>query len=135
MGTICCYSSPHDENVAREITGRIRKLVEEHNKTAGQFRLASDRLRHRTSSAAGIKDIFERADNDMYKNKFERSDEMKRKTINFLLDLSYKKDFSERADERLRRMVLVLGQAVGMSVEEIKKSCFCPVFTISARSE
>ena len=112
-----------DENVAREITGRIRKLVEEHNKNGRTIPISlSIGCATGTSSAAGIKDIFERADNDMYKNKFERSDEMKRKTINFLLDLSYKKDFKrERADERLRRMVLVLGQAVGMSVEEIKK--------------
>ena len=116
-----------DENVAREITGRIRKLVEEHNKNGRTIPISlSIGCATGTSSAAGIKDIFERADNDMYKSKFERSDEMKEEDHQFFADLSYKKDFKrERADELVARMVLVLGQAVGMSVE-IKNPTFVP---------
>lgn len=112
-----------DENVAREITGRIRKFVEEHNKNSRTIPLSlSVGYATGTSSKVGIKDIFERADDNMYKNKFERSDEVKKNIINFLLALSDKTDFrGEYGDERLRRMVLVLGQAVGMSVEEMNK--------------
>jgi HD-GYP domain-containing protein (c-di-GMP phosphodiesterase class II) len=69
----------------------------------------------------GAKEIFKQADSSMYNDKFERSDLVKRTFIDSLLSLVAEKDFrNEGQEERLRRLVLLLGQAVGMPFQEIR---------------
>jgi HD-GYP domain-containing protein (c-di-GMP phosphodiesterase class II) len=58
----------------------------------------------------------------MYKNKFERSDEVKKSIIDFLLSLLKDRDFrSEGYEKRLQCMALLLGQAIGIPVKEMDK--------------
>ena len=56
----------------------------------------------------------------MYINKFERSDEVKKGLINFLISLLKERDFrSEGYEKRLHCMALLLGQAIGMPAKEM----------------
>jgi len=111
-----------DETTVKEIAARIHRALEEYNREKGilplslsvGFATGFDPLR-------GINEIFKQADSNMYKNKFERKEGVKKKIIDHLLSLLAEKEFrDEKYEERLQRMVLLLGQAIGLPYEELK---------------
>lgn len=110
-----------DVNIVKEIAGRINKAVEDYNVNKKRTPLSLSVGFATGTSAVGIREIFKQADSSMYKNKFERSDLVKRIFIESMMGLVAEKDFrNEGQEERLRRLVLLLGQAVGMPFEEIR---------------
>ena len=121
-----------DESVAKEIVGRIQKLVDEYNKNEKTIPLSlsvgyasadyNSGGSGGSTGSGGIKEIFKKADSNMYKNKFERSDEVKKSIIDFLLSLLKDRDFrSEGYEKRLQCMALLLGQAIGIPAKEMDK--------------
>jgi len=121
-----------NESVAKEIVGRIQKLVDEYNKNEKTIPLSlsvgyasadyNSGGSGGSTGSGGIKEIFKKADSNMYKNKFERSDEVKKSIIDFLLSLLKDRDFrSEGYEKRLQCMALLLGQAIGIPVKEMDK--------------
>ncbi len=111
-----------DENIVEEIAGRIHKAVEEYNREKDGIPLSlSVGFATGNQASRGIMEIFKQADGSMYKNKFERSETVKKKIVDYLLSLLAEKDFRDgKYEERLQRMVLLLGQAIGLPYEELK---------------
>lgn len=111
-----------DETTVKETAARIQKAVEEYNRNKNDLPLSlSVGFATGYEPSRGIAEIFKQADSNMYKNKFERSEAVKRKIIDYLLSLlSVKECRDEKYEERLQRMVLLLGQAIGLPYEELK---------------
>jgi len=112
-----------DESTVEEIAGRIQKAVEEYNRARGGLPLSlSVGFATGNQVSRGIMEIFKQADSSMYKHKFERGEKVKKRIIDHLLSLLAQKDFrDEKYEERLQRMVLLLGQAIGLPLEELKE--------------
>lgn len=110
------------EHAAGEICERINKAVDEHNRQKREFPLnLSVGFATGKEPSQGIKEICKRADENMYKNKFKRSDAVKKKIFDFLLELMVEKDLIGEAQiVRLQRMALLLGQTVGLPPEEVE---------------
>lgn len=69
----------------------------------------------------GVAKIFAQADADMYKNKFTRRDEVKRNLVAYLRRLVREKDFrNERYEEHQRCLLLLFGQVLGLTYQELK---------------
>lgn len=112
-----------DEKSVGDIAARIQKAVEEHNRQKNGIPLSlSVGFATGTDVSRGIMEIFKQADSNMYKNKFGRRDAVKKRIIDHLLSLLAEKDFQdEKYEERLQRMVLLLGQAIGLPIDELKE--------------
>lgn len=111
-----------NEKTAEEICERIKKNVEKYNQEKKGIPLSLP-LGFATGEEAsgGILEIFKNADSNMYKNKFAHGKAVKRQVFESLLEILAEKDFMSKSKaERLQEMLLLLGQAVGMSPGEIK---------------
>jgi diguanylate cyclase (GGDEF)-like protein len=112
-----------DEKSVADIAARIQKAVEEHNRQKNGIPLSlSVGFATGTDVSRGILEIFKQADSNMYKNKFGRREAVKKRIIDHMLSLLADKDFQdEKYEERLQRMVLLLGQAIGLPSDELKE--------------
>lgn len=112
-----------DEQAARVSCERIRHAVDQYNQEARNIPLSlSVGFATGTDpSGGGIKEIYNRADSNMYENKYRQSEGARKKIFNFFLDLVVEKGLIDHQQTlRLQRMAQLLGHAVGLGPDEIK---------------
>lgn len=109
-------------DIVAGIVGRIEQALEEYNSEKEELPLyLSLGFATGREAAEGVAKIFAQADADMYKNKFTRRSKAKRNLVAYLQTLVREKDFrSESYEERLRCLMLLLGQVIGLTYQELK---------------
>ena len=110
------------EDIVEKIATRLQKTVEKNNKKRNNIPLSlSIGFATGNHISQKIMEIYNLADDNMYKNKYERGETAKRKIIDYLLSNLRKKDFrDDKYEERLQCMSLLLGQAIGLSFEDLR---------------
>lgn len=111
-----------NEETVKEIVGRLLKTVESYNKNKAGLPISLS-IGYATGTHPGVQiiDIFRQADNNMYQEKYQRGPAVKKMIYDSLLEILARKDFQDKGlIERLQSYVILLGQAVGLSPDEIE---------------
>lgn len=110
------------DSTVQNIAKRLRNTVETYNLDNEGMPLSLS-IGYATGEEPSIKleDIFKKADSEMYDDKYKRAEVVKKEIFDSLLNLLAQKDFQNESQvKKLQRMVLLLGQAVGIPRHELK---------------